>query len=410
MLAISLPLALLAPGALPQQEDSSDWYSGYAADNFGDVISYASALPEATTALLVRSMDAKHSIAWKTAPVPAFCWRSYRLELLEQDKPATPNQEQRGLGNEFYSLTVDASSGVESLKFISSYNGPLWSNIVVRGASEMGPGVHGTEIEIRLYHAEKKVEFRYRLRKRREVEPENLYAAFPFDLPQSHMAYETTGGIANPESDLLPRTSSDWQAAQRFITIANDKAQVTLSSSEILIHHLGDFNMGKFQERPVIDKPHVYSWLLNNYWVTNFLASQEGELAWSQAITSGPRDQAKNVASTASQFGWNHQMPMLTRVLPPSRTNRPLPVPSSLLSLTGADVILVSARLVDENQLLLQLRETAGVSSELQILDANDDAMKVQLADALGQPLAGHGAGTSAAVGALAVVHLLIQQ
>ncbi len=103
-------------------------------------------------------------------------------------------------------------------------------------------------------------------------------------------------------------------------------------------------------------------------------------------------------------------MPMLTRVLPPSRTNRPLPVPSSLLSLTGADVILVSARLVDENQLLLQLRETAGVSSELQILDANDDAMKVQLADALGQPLAGHGAGTSAAVGALAVVHLLIQQ
>ncbi len=293
---------------------------------------------------------------------------------------------------------------------ISSYNGPSWSNIVVRGASEMGPGVHGTEIEIRLYHAEKKVEFRYRLRKRREVEPENLYAAFPFDLPQSHMAYETTGGIANPESDLLPRTSSDWQAAQRFITIANDKAQVTLSSSEILIHHLGDFNMGKFQERPVIDKPHVYSWLLNNYWVTNFLASQEGELAWSQAITSGPRDQAKNVASTASQFGWNHQMPMLTRVLPPSRTNRPLPVPSSLLSLTGADVILVSARLVDENQLLLQLRETAGVSSELQILDANDDAMKVQLADALGQPLAGHGAGTSAAVGALAVVHLLIQQ
>ncbi len=45
-----------------------------------------------------------------------------------------------------------------------------------------------------------------------------------------------------------------------------------------LLSHFGEINTGKFQPAAKPGKPHIFSWVLNNYWTTNFLASQEGEL------------------------------------------------------------------------------------------------------------------------------------
>jgi alpha-mannosidase len=387
--------------------------------------------------------------------LPPFGWQSYRLELLDgEDSSGRQLSAEPQLENDFYRLLVDPDrggvvslfdkqlqselvdvetewalgqllheqlgnrwqlerlrlddyqrTGIVGLDLEPGVHGPLWSSVFLRGEVAIAPQAGGVEIEIRLYHQEKKVEFRYRLKKRRETQPEGLYALFPFDLPDFNLAYESLGGMVNPETEQLPRTSTDWQSAQRFITLANQEARITMSSPEILLHQFGDFNLGKFQQQASVAKPHVYSWLLNNYWVTNFLASQEGELFWSQALTSGPN----GIASESARFGWKHQMPLLTRVLPPSPHPQDLPPASSLLSFQGAEVILIGAHLIPGNQLLLHLRESAGVSGELTILDANGQPLPLRLADALGQPLLTmDGSSASVSVDALAVLHLVI--
>ena len=67
-------------------------------------------------------------------------------------------------------------------------------------------------------------------------------------------------------------------AVQGFVAAENDAACVVLSSREALLAQLGGLNLGRFEKVAKIERPHVYSWLLNNYWTTNFRASAEGEL------------------------------------------------------------------------------------------------------------------------------------
>ncbi|MBL7008326.1 MAG: hypothetical protein ISR76_04960 [Planctomycetes bacterium] len=384
--------------------------------------------------------QAKHDGNWwalQVADVPAFGWRSYRLELLDGEAAGSPPVDASGLlENAHYRLRVDPArggvvslydkelgrelvdagaewgfgqlvheqlgnrwqlesktlddfqrAGLEGFQLGPGDQGPLWRSFFLRGRADIAPEENGVEVEVRLYELEKKVEFRYRLRKRPETAPEGLYAAFPFALPDSTLRYETVGGTVDPETDQIPRTSSDWQCAQRFVTLTNAEARVTLSSPEILLHQFGGIQLGRFQDRAVVERPHIYSWLLNNYWVTNFLASQDGELFWSQAITSGPADGEAAGPVAAARFGWDHQMPLLTRVLPPGRQAAALPAPVSLLGFAGAEVVLVGARCTAEGEVHLQLRELAGRSGELQVSDADGRPLPAALADALGRPL-----------------------
>jgi len=386
---------------------------------------------------------AQHDGNWWAIGVrdlPAFGWRSYRLELLEaEDAWSRPVDGSGALENGHYRLQVDAArgglvslydkelgrelvdpgaewgfgqlvheqlgnrwqlerfrlddysrSGLAPLRLEPGDDGPLWSSVVLRGEAAIAPAANGVEVEVRLYHREKKVELRYRLRKRPETAPEGLYAAFPFALEEARLVYESVGGAVDPERDQLPRTSTDWQCAQRFVSLAGREARVNLSSPEILLHQFGGLTLGRFQDRAAVERPQVYSWLLNNYWVTNFLASQDGELVWTQAITSEPADSGGSDGAgdrgAATRFGWNHQAPLLSRVLPPGREARPLPAPFSMLGFGGAEVVLVGARPAGRGAALLQRREGAGAGGDLQVLGPEGQPLLLRSADALGAP------------------------
>ena len=82
---------------------------------------------------------------------------------------------------------------------------------------------------------------------------------------------------------------------------------------------LGDFNLGKWMPITRVDKPYVYSWVMNNYWFTNFRTEQEGEFKWHYYLTS-THDTS---TATATRFGWGSRVPLVTRVLPPVKDKAP---------------------------------------------------------------------------------------
>ncbi len=363
------------------------------------------------------------------AAVPAFGWRAYRVEV-GTAPAATPVPSGGGkvLENGFYRLEVDPDSGavvhlldkdlgldlvdpqaewgfgqlvherlgnrwqlerhrlddftraalpVQRVEVGTS--GPIWRSLRIHGGG--GPCTQeGFELEIRLFATVKRIEFRYRLRKARNLDPEGLYAAFPLHLPGARVRYEVPGGVVDPERDLLPRTSSDWQAVQGFVAAEGEAGRVLVSSPEALLWQFGGLQLGRFAETPEVGRPHLYAWLFNNYWVTNFLGSEEGDLEWSFVLTSGPPGDGAD----AIRFGRETLHPLVTRALPPSREARTLPPPRSLLAFSAPDVILVGAR-VDLGALQLQVREVGGRTVSLSVLDGKAQPLRLRRTDPLGE-------------------------
>ena len=301
---------------------------------------------------------------------------------------------------EHFKLDDFDRQGIGNLELYPGDDGPLWKSVFMRGSSELAPDPNGVEIEIRLYRKEPLIEFRYRLRKRSSTDPESLYAAFPFgDLPEwlqpdgsLVLRFDSAGSQIAAASQQLPRTSSDWHAANNFVEVERSNYRYHLSSPEIFLHQFGDIQLGKFRESPTTDKPHVYSWLFNNYWVTNFLADQNGELTWTQSIRGSyiidcdlnNHFQCLQLARSS----WGQNSPMPTRVLPPNaRSQHGRSYEGQYLSWISERVALVNARPVAGDKVLLQLREIHGWPSNFRIQNGDGQEPLFRRADAVGRPM-----------------------
>ncbi len=138
---------------------------------------------------------------------------------------------------------------------------------------------------------------------------------------------------------------------------------MVLASNQIPLLQLGDLNLGQFARHASVRRPHVYSWVMNNYWTTNFCASQEGEFRFGYALTS---EAAPSIAE-ATRFGREEMVPFLGRLLANCDGTAPLAAQSSL-AFDAPGIVLVAARPASDGKgIILELRETEGRPARLPI-------------------------------------------
>ena len=234
-------------------------------------------------------------------------------------------------------------------------DGPVWTSLVISG---MAPECAAERItcEIRLYKLEKKVELAFAMKKLSVTDPEAVYVAFPVYLPESHFVVEVAGGTVVPGKDQLEGSSSDWIGIQNFVSVRNDSNQIIFVSPEIPLVQLGEINLGKFSRIADPVSSNLFSWVFNNYWTTNFLASEEGELKWSYQLTSS--NDPSNLF--AAKFGWGNRIPFLTRIFP-AQTPDSVIIPRSFIGESLRDVLMVCAYPShDGTGVVLHLREVNG--------------------------------------------------
>ncbi len=265
--------------------------------------------------------------------------------------------------------------------------GPVWSELTLTG--QVPECVHGDgiKLQLRLYNTTKKIEFCYSMEKKQVTDPEAVYIVFPFSLDSGVFHCEVAGGPMIPGKEQLEGSSSDWLGIQNFVALRNSKTQIIMTSPEIPLVQLGEINLGKFARVAYPDSPTVYSWVLNNYWTTNFRAYQEGELKWSYGITSD----ASLSDSSAAMFGWNERIPLLARVFP--AVSHPAgQAESSFLGTVFQGLLLVNAVPGDEEgSVILQLRETGGREITLQTGDLlrSSGAKEIREVNVLGETIHG---------------------
>ncbi len=370
--------------------------------------------------------------------IPPLGYKVYRLELLDKPHKSTEDSKtQEGvLENDYYRMAIDPKRGsvsslfdkqlgvelldkqspwllgqfihetisnrsqleqfhlvscqrhpVDKVSIQKTLDGPLWKSIHITGETPTAAENTPLRIEIRLHHNEKRIEFHYALIKKDITAPEAIYISFPFELPQAEVSYEAHGGTVSPGINQLEGTSSDWNAIQNFIALRSPKGQIVLVSDEIPLVQFGDLNLGKFQYIAQVEKPHVFSWVMNNYWVTNFRASQEGEFKWSYVLTSS-KDASKTFAT---RYGWSSRIPFLCRVFPPGKASE-IPKEHSTLLINADNILLVSAKPSSDGRgVILHLRETEGQTTEFSISLPEGGSHRVikevnVLGETIGQP------------------------
>ncbi len=289
-----------------------------------------------------------------------------------------------------YDLTHTTVSGVI---VEPGQNGEVWEGLKI--SSELAglePGTEkspkGLEMEIRLYKNEKKIEFKYMAHKQIITTPEAIYVAFPFTMPDARIVFETIGGILSPGGQ-IPGSSSDWNAAQNFVSVRGKAGQIVVVSDEVPLWHFSDLNMGKFERYPKAGKTWLYSWVMNNYWTTNFRAYQEGGFSWSYQITSS----ADTTNTFATKFGWGARNVFPTRTFP-AAANSELkePLTESLRVEGASNVLLVNSRPAFEGKdaILLHFRELEGKEADISVgtVVAGRPVKSISIVNAIGKMVA----------------------
>ncbi|MDR2119050.1 MAG: glycosyl hydrolase family 38 [Tannerellaceae bacterium] len=319
-----------------------------------------------------------------------------RLYDKELNKPLTASSAPWELGEFIYEI-IDSRRPMElyrkpqfirrppeRIRFEQYEQGAIWDTYRFRGETVAGREPDNLMVEYRFFHAEKKIGIVYSLRKKAVTDPEAVYIAFPFEVEGGKIYTDVPGGTIEAGVDQIPGSSNDWYTVQNFAAARNSEWQVIVGSREIPLMQFGDINTGRYTAGATPQSTAMYSWPMNNYWVTNFNADQMGELQWSYFIGSS----GDNSDACAVRFAQENRIPLLTRVLPKGEAPAAPLQPASILTVRQPNLLLVNMRpLEGENAVLMQMRETGGKETSLQI---ESDILKIRsltACDALGYPL-----------------------
>ena len=122
---------------------------------------------------------------------------------------------------------------------------------------------------------------------------------------------------------------------------------------------------------------------MNNYWNTNFKASQEGEFRWSYHLTSSV-DPSSNLAT---KFGWSSRIPLYARVMPTGTENHK-PTEFSAFHFEKDNFLMTSCTpSKEEGYILLNIREIDGKRTNLRILNEDGQTIPFTIVNAIEEKL-----------------------
>lgn len=294
----------------------------------------------------------------------------YRLEL----DPATGKIESlydKQLSREL----VDQSSpfGLNQYIYVSGYgkdmriHGEQMATIVkwerqpyrmairVKTSAYMTPEVVS---EIVLWDRIKRIDFNNTLRKKGTLAKEAGYFVFPFACRNPKFEIEIPGGVIQPDKDMFPGACMQWYCVQDFVAVSDDGLSIVWTPIDSPLVTLCDVNRESFASPLPITNGHLYAYVFNNYWFTNYKASQSGRFIFRFSLTSMSRPDAL----AASSFGRSVRNPLRANFV--SGTTKRIassPTAQSLVSLLQNNAVIQTVKPAEHCEgLVIRIREVTG--------------------------------------------------
>lgn len=199
-------------------------------------------------------------------------------------------------------LKIDPSHGGRLLSITSTPEGLVAR---MQTASTNTPSVSN---EIRLFNHEKKIEFTEDVDKKEIDDKEAVYFAFPFAMQQPQFQYEIQNGVVDPAKDMYPGAGHEWFSVQHWISAQQNGMSGTVMPLDAPLVTLGDINRGDWPDQFTNRSGTIFSYVMNNYWFTNYRAGQGGHFRFRYVVTSAPSTDPVQL----SRMGWEEMTPVET--------------------------------------------------------------------------------------------------
>ncbi len=169
---------------------------------------------------------------------------------------------------------------VEMVKTKVLESGPVVSSLLV---AAQAPGCRYLSREIRLIHGLHRIEIINRINKTGILEPEGVHLAFPFHVPDGIIRYDLGYAVCRAEEDQLPGACRNYITVENWADVSSQKYGITWVSPDAPIIEIGQISTDAtafgWTEKLQPSRT-LYSYIMNNYWETNYKASQEGDFTF----------------------------------------------------------------------------------------------------------------------------------
>jgi alpha-mannosidase len=288
-----------------------------------------------------------------------------------------PNNSLYRFGNalKLPTLTVHpANSG----QLISARTTPIGSVITLASSAPNTPAV---KTEIVLLNSEKKILITYHLTKDKVLNRESAYIAFPFAIAQPEFAYGSQSAWVNPAKDELPGGSREWYLPSTWSAVHDQQSTAAVVALDAPLTNFGDIVRAEWPTEFKPKSSAIFSWLMNNYWGTNFPAWQGGDFVFRYAITND----AKFDPPALTRFGWNALTSLEHDDIGASTDPSLLPqAQASLIDIEAPNVTLLTWKEAEDSAgTILRVQETSGIVSNVAIRSKFLSIQQAWLCDAL---------------------------
>lgn len=350
-----------------------------------------------------------YDLVFVAANVPSMGYKTYRL-VPREDKPAGESgtkAAQNTLENRFFKVTLDAKTGaIASLydkdlsaelvdaqapdklnQFVAKWvqtgkqegpsaatirvgqNGPVCASLI---SQSFGAGCPQIVQEVVLYEGIKRIDLFNRVLKDSTPQLE-VYFAFPFKVDEPKFRFEGTNSVIEPFKDQFPGSNTNYYTVQHWASVSNPSVGITLSPVESHLLEFGGLwpcyvsqahhgatpaGFGQpFVKPEQMTKGHIYAFVLDSNFRTNFQPVQQADILFRYSLTSNKGPQAN---SDNRNFGWSVHNPLMGVVANGGRTG-PFEDRMSFCRLDQANVLLVTMKRAEDGQgVIVRLIETDG--------------------------------------------------
>lgn len=239
------------------------------------------------------------------------------------------------------------------------------------------------------------------------------------DLKQAvRVRLNNTGLEGEVEAEQLPGGCREWYTTHSFVALSDGRCTALLATPHAPLVTFNDFFKGLWRGKLEALNGWVFAYVFNNYWDTNYKASQGGDLVFgfSLNLLEGDFDPA-----VATHFGWERLAEMSDPRRPAYgqarqanvQTRLPAPPAQSLLQVSSPeDVVMVGGVTWEDDRLLVRLYNTGRKHTRARLVCGRwtpREAWQADLAGRLQKKLPLHHAGVDVAVPGRRVITLAIR-
>ncbi len=225
------------------------------------------------------------------------------------------------------------------------------------------------ETEIVLWEGQKRIDIINHVRKEKVYSKEGMYFAFPFAMEHPQFQYAIQNGYIDPAKDILPGGGHEWFTVQQWIAARQNGVAAAIVPVDAPLVALGDIVRGAWPTEFGDRRGTIFSYVMNNYWDTNYVAGQGGDFTFRYVVTSGSTLEP----AALTRLGWEALTPLeadeITYEDKAVRTAGPLdPLQGGFISVDPPDVVLTAWKQAEDgNGSILRFLESAGRSGNVRV-------------------------------------------